>query len=707
MKTETKNATVQGSLTGKSIKMGVRKEDMNQIMVILTDIYSDSLTAVVREYSCNAIDAHREAGTDLPIEVFLPSRFTPALRIRDYGVGMDADTIEEVYAQYGRSTKRESNDQIGGFGIGCKSALSYTDQFTVTSVKDGYKVIVLVSRDEDNNGQMEIMNMPPNLTEEEAAAWKGEETQEGNGTEVSVAVRAADVHRIRLIVDKFFAYWERGTVLVDGITPKHFTERPHVRKVTDNIYIDESQSPHEDRLIMGGVPYPPVVQIKRPQSGYGYPTYSIIAFVPIGDCAPHPSREALLDTSKTKQTIQQVTYDLKAGLAKAMQDEINKATTHAEALEAMVRWRRYDPSSTGKLTFKGDTLPDKWVPTARHLSDSGHTPSVNMVRVTNRSPYDKPSTTRTAHSIDPKNWPGIVWVTGYEPAKFTAAHKAKLWLWAQQKEIGFKRTKTLDRDGNEIDMLDADGKPHYTEDNKVTHFVLLRGDDKPDSPFIAKERFVSWDEIKDIKVPRPKSATSTGRTRRISGAFDVYFHEGFKSQIQADTFDVKKPLLYIVGNRWVAERWWRALQPLEPEFTLVFMGTNRVAKFERDFPKAEPVAAYVETKIKAWVAKQNKEDIEAWTLHRQNLTSYYNRLDKTRVDDPEIRKMIDLANRPIQSFTAQVHSLTRNHRISAMFNTDISNPLDNYNLWNGSYATDEVYIYLNAVYAARKSGKLK
>ena len=75
-----------GNLEGETINVGIA--DVRLIIDRLTDMYADRETAVIREYSCNALDAHIEAGVTAPIEVSTPGPMEPFLTIRDYGVGL-------------------------------------------------------------------------------------------------------------------------------------------------------------------------------------------------------------------------------------------------------------------------------------------------------------------------------------------------------------------------------------------------------------------------------------------------------------------------------------------------------------------------------------------------------------------------------------------------------------------------------------------
>lgn len=110
------------------------KNNGKAFKVLIDGLYSDKIRAVIRELCSNALDAHVMANTaDVPFEVQLPNRFEPIFRVRDYGIGMSHETIMSVYATVFESTKEDTNEQVGKFGLGSKSPFAYTDTFTVTS----------------------------------------------------------------------------------------------------------------------------------------------------------------------------------------------------------------------------------------------------------------------------------------------------------------------------------------------------------------------------------------------------------------------------------------------------------------------------------------------------------------------------------------------------------------------------------------------
>src|SRR6476661_2622043 len=129
-----------------TVNMSIAPEDFGHIFSMLTDMYSDRILACIREYSTNAWDSHVQAGHNRHIEVTLPNTFSPHFRVRDFGPGMSFSTRTEIFSQYGRSTKRGEDVSNGQFGIGGKAALTYTKQFTVSSVFNGRKITAVVSR---------------------------------------------------------------------------------------------------------------------------------------------------------------------------------------------------------------------------------------------------------------------------------------------------------------------------------------------------------------------------------------------------------------------------------------------------------------------------------------------------------------------------------------------------------------------------------
>ena len=106
--------------------------------ILSAGLYANKIRAIVRELSCNALDSHVAAGkADTPFELHLPTSWEPWFSIRDFGIGLNHSQLVNIYTTYFESTKTGSNDYIGALGLGSKTPFSYTDNFTVTAIKDG------------------------------------------------------------------------------------------------------------------------------------------------------------------------------------------------------------------------------------------------------------------------------------------------------------------------------------------------------------------------------------------------------------------------------------------------------------------------------------------------------------------------------------------------------------------------------------------
>ncbi len=152
---------------------------------ILSDkIYSDSISAIIRELACNAYDAHKAAGTEhIPFDLKCPTEFDPHFKIRDYGTGLSEEDVYKVYSNFFVSTKRDSNEFIGALGLGSKTPFAYTDAFTVNSFFNGTKTVYSAFLGAGGVPTIaKLVEMP---------------TEEPNGLEIVVAVKPNDFNQFK------------------------------------------------------------------------------------------------------------------------------------------------------------------------------------------------------------------------------------------------------------------------------------------------------------------------------------------------------------------------------------------------------------------------------------------------------------------------------------------------------------------------------
>ena len=313
-----------------STKFGIKDEDMSHILSVLRDsLYSDKIGAVIREYSCNAVDANVEAGNgDKPIKVTLPTALEEVFKIRDFGFGLTHDEIFEIYSKYGRSTKRHSNDYIGMLGIGSKSAFAYGDNFLISTFKDGTKTVYNAYIDPSRRGVI--------------AKIHEEETDEPSGVEIEVAVKGDDVDDFR---DKAYEIFQHYKVTPDIVNPDncnegHYLEGREVILSGEGWEFNAKESSDGDPvLIMGNVAYP----IKQHLLGdidedvQAILSGHLTVEVTIGEVEISANRESLQYTDATKKAI---LARLKSVAGQIVDSILNKFGESDTVYAAKVLWSK-------------------------------------------------------------------------------------------------------------------------------------------------------------------------------------------------------------------------------------------------------------------------------------------------------------------------------------------------------------------------------
>lgn len=176
------------------------------IEILRNRLYENKIQTLVQEYICNARDAMREVNkNNNAFEITVPTRLNPVFKVRDFGPGITPERMKDVFVMYGSSTKRGTNGQTGGFGIGAKSAWSYTDSFTIVSVVDGQRRTYIAHTGVNNNGRLDLVST--------------DKTDEPNGTEIQVAVKGNDIDEFRKAVFRAIYFWEKRPKLKGELNP--------------------------------------------------------------------------------------------------------------------------------------------------------------------------------------------------------------------------------------------------------------------------------------------------------------------------------------------------------------------------------------------------------------------------------------------------------------------------------------------------------
>jgi len=304
--------------------------------ILSSNIYTNKVRAVVREYNCNAYDAHVAAGNGESWDVHLPTRLEPHFSVRDYGTGLSDEQVREIFTTYFHSTKTGSNDFVGALGLGSKSAFSLVDSFSVVSYYNGTKNDYSCYRDEYGEPQVALLCST--------------DTDEPNGIEVSMTVngREDDFEDEAVNVFKYFDQ-------LPNINNKDVVRQVTLAKDDYKFVCDEgSFNTGYGSLYarMGNVAYKIPNEYQNSLSGF-------INFN-IGDLSFNAGREELSmdDSTKTilKARVQQVTDNLAQTVYDKLEEEQcaftrakKKAEVHSGSMRGVLR--------SSKLNFDQFDLP--------------------------------------------------------------------------------------------------------------------------------------------------------------------------------------------------------------------------------------------------------------------------------------------------------------------------------------------------------------
>ena len=118
---QTETVVLEEGVKNESINMSLDLDSANMLMQMLSkNLYSDSIGSTIRETCSNALDSHRRAGVNLPIIVSLErdlKTYNYTFSVEDFGIGLDDDDVKNIISKYGRSTKRNSDVELGMFGL--------------------------------------------------------------------------------------------------------------------------------------------------------------------------------------------------------------------------------------------------------------------------------------------------------------------------------------------------------------------------------------------------------------------------------------------------------------------------------------------------------------------------------------------------------------------------------------------------------------
>lgn len=251
-----------------------------RIAAMVVNMYADPVSAVTREYIANAVDASIAAGSAAPVEVTVPTRVSPTLTIKDSGTGMDFATVENAFLAFAESTKGDTNDQVGGLGVGAKSAWTLCESFVVDTVKDGKRNVVRAARDLEH----EVMV-------HDAA------TELPSGTTVIIPVNADDTDWSAEII-KVATFHKSGSVLIDGEPVASVQDGKRIGPVRLGCPVQGTSFAVLSGGTMFGVPHTLHDTIRATLQNV-----SAVIELPVGSFSHTPNRDFLIADTRTRDAL--------------------------------------------------------------------------------------------------------------------------------------------------------------------------------------------------------------------------------------------------------------------------------------------------------------------------------------------------------------------------------------------------------------------
>jgi hypothetical protein len=353
-----KTGTVIGDLGqfGRVMEYKIDTEDTGMVMDIIANrTYTMKELAVVREYICNAWDAHVESGkTAMPFIVTCPTAVEPIFKVRDFGEGLSVEDIEKIYVRIAKSTKRQSNSAIGSYGIGAKSAFAYSDSFTVVSWNNGVCSRYIAQINGQKQARMIHLSSKP--------------SEEMSGIEIQVTVRPADTAKFKshiINVCQMFPTRPKFVNMLDS-------DVPVVKKISEGScwYItgDKYEYNHsyyhnnQVKAVCGNVAYD--LDLKKIQGvNFDHVPHlmNIHLVFEIGEVDIPPSRESLEYTPRTIQAVLRVTRkfaeELRANVEKSIKnakDIVEASVQYPHVFKGMkVQWNGIDLNKITESAYWG------------------------------------------------------------------------------------------------------------------------------------------------------------------------------------------------------------------------------------------------------------------------------------------------------------------------------------------------------------------
>lgn len=328
---ESRETEIETSGNFKEFEFGIKQTDMDLVIEILrSKMYKNPIAAICREISSNSRDANRESQNESPIEIgFQDSPFITSeicIYFKDKGLGISPDRMADVFVNYGASTKRESNEFTGGFGLGAKTPFSYTDNFWIETVFENVRYSYCAAIEEGKKGKIFLIS--------------SKESVEDSGTTIIVPIKSEHRRSFEEEVYKATFFWPQKPIYTN------FYKRPEsilLKKIFEDnnylVYNDNNFISGHFGLLLDGIYYNIDSSVMDFADHYIDSCLFIFKFN-VGELTISANRESLQYDEKTKNLIQEKFNKLLKLSREKYKAEYDKRTTWIDSYIFYVKQAR-------------------------------------------------------------------------------------------------------------------------------------------------------------------------------------------------------------------------------------------------------------------------------------------------------------------------------------------------------------------------------
>jgi hypothetical protein len=256
--------------------------------------------------------------------------------------------MSNIFIQYGRSTKRGSNLETGGFGLGAKSAFGYSDSFIINTFIDGIKRSYCAVIDETERGILQLMSE--------------QSTTEKNGTEIIVPVKNKDINQFHSESISVVRHWKNPPIFKNINTSSSLEQIKVKPLLSGSRWFIEQNNRKNLYAVLDEIQYP-IQETMIDFNSIKIGNCNLYLEFKTGELEVAPNRETLKQSESNKKKILTIVKVYEDEIKEILQKEIDKQESFPEAVVnfEFIRNKLNTRLDKDMFTWRGTPLIDQYI----------------------------------------------------------------------------------------------------------------------------------------------------------------------------------------------------------------------------------------------------------------------------------------------------------------------------------------------------------